>query len=113
MLLFSGGRHLYPVVTVLVTWLPTVGEFCPPCRVLLFQRSPKAGVLGCQGSTAPVVLGLTAFPTPLGSWTGQVGAAATQKHHSFLVLRPFPRVDSLPGPHGLSLGFDFGGAPDS
>lgn len=62
-------HHPSPFRTVLVTLLSVVGEFCPPCCVLLFQRGPKVGLLGCKCSTASMILGLIAFPSPLhGPW---------------------------------------------
>ena len=85
-----------------------LGNFVPFVVFGIFERESKAGVLGCQGSIAPVVLCLTGFLSPGAGagWAGgvQVGEATTRKHRS-LVLRALERqtlpwVDSLAGPTG-------------
>lgn len=90
------------------------GNFVPLAVCCFFTGAPKQGVFGRQGSTVPVVLGLTAFPSRLpDGWVGAGGRSSHQKHHSSLALGPFSRVEALPGPRGPSLGFDWGGARDS
>lgn len=72
-------------------------EFCPLCHVLILRGALNRGALAprCYNSLGFI---LPAFLSPRVGWVGRAGEAATQKHHTSLVLRPLmsqtlPRVE--------------------